>query len=299
MQQLFEFSPEIIIAKEHLKPILALESTLITHGLPHPYNLDIAKEVHEIAREQGVAPATIAIMNGKIKIGLTDDELEELVATENKVKATTRDIPYLLNQQITGGTTIAATLFCAARAGIKVFATGGMGGVHHGDSMDISADLIELSRSPLALVCSGAKSILDLPRTVEYLETHGIPVIGYNTNTLPAFYTATSDLKLTHRINSVAEMAGLLKTHWELQMHSGVLIANPIPKVDEIPADEINPVIQAALADANKNKITGKDITPYLLNKVLEVTKGKSLHANLSLIKNNVKVGAELAAALG
>lgn len=298
MQQLFEFSPEVIVAKENQKPILALESTLITHGLPDPHNLQIAKDCHEIARNAGVTPATIALMNGKIKIGLTDDELEQLVAAKDAAKATTRDIPYLLNKKLIGGTTIAATLFCAARADIKVFATGGLGGVHHGDSMDISADLIELSRSPIALVSSGAKSILDLPRTLEYLETYGIPVIGHQTDHLPAFYTANSELKLTHRIDEISELVGLLNTHWELNMQSGVLIANPIPELDEIPATEINPVIEEALAAANNQNITGKDITPYLLNKVFEVTKGKSLHANLSLIKNNVKVGAELAAAI-
>ncbi len=298
MQAYFEYSTEVQDALNNKKPILALESTLITHGLPFPQNLETAQAVEELVRERNVTPATIAIIDGKIKVGLNQDELEKLVQTKTVYKASKRDIPYLLSKGLSAGTTVAATLFCADYAGIRVFATGGIGGVHHGDSFDISADLIELARTPVAVICAGAKAILDLPRTIEFLETYSIPVIGYGTETLPAFYTRETSYKLTSHVNDIPALAKLLKIHWQLGMTTGILIANPINAADEIPADIIDPVITNALKAASERMITGKEVTPFLLGEVAAVTKGKSMAANISLIKNNVRLGADLAAAL-
>lgn len=298
MQSLFEYSEEVAFAKQHNQPILALESTLITHGLPYPHNLEIALEVEEIARKQQVTPATIALMNGKIKIGLSSTELEILIQDKQSIKASRRDIPYVISQKLNAGTTVASTLFCAHKANIKVFATGGIGGVHRGEDQDISADLIELAQSPIAIVCAGAKAILDLPKTLEFLETFSISVIAYQTDTLPAFYSATSAYPLFSRINEVTELAHLLKVHWQLGMTAGVLIANPIPRQDEIAADVIEPAIHAALQLAQQKNIRGKAITPFLLNEIVNVTEGRSLQANKQLIKNNVHLGAQLAKAL-
>lgn len=295
MQQFFEYSDEVSQAILEKKPILALESTLITHGLPHPTNIETGLMLENIARENGVTPATIAIINGKIKIGVTQSELEMLVEDKNVVKASVRDLPFILSKKLSAGTTVASTLFCADYAGIRVFATGGIGGVHRGDDQDVSADLIELSRTPIAVVCAGAKAILDLPKTLEFLETHSIPVVGYRTDFLPAFYTAETEYKLHARVDDVASLAELLKIHWQLGMSSGVLIANPIPATDEIPAEIIEPVIASALEKAGKQRISGKAITPFLLNEVSVVTKGKSLQANINLIMNNVRLGALLA----
>lgn len=298
MHPYFEYSNEVKDAINNKKPVLALESTIITHGMPYPQNLETARDVEAIARTSNVTPATIAIMNGKIKIGLNDDELHALASSKQSLKASKRDIPFILSSGNNAGTTVAATLFCADRAGIRVFATGGIGGVHHGDSMDISADLTELSRTPVAVVCAGAKAILDLPRTLEFLEMCSIPVIGYRTDRLPAFYTASTAYPLTCRADDIAMLAKILKTHWQLGMSSGILITNPIPSQDEIPAALIEPVIEKALQDVVKKQISGKDVTPFLLSEIAAVTKGKSLAANISLIKNNVKLGAELAAVL-
>lgn len=295
MQTLFEFSNEVKNAISERKPILALESTLITHGLPHPHNLETALALEQIARENGVTPATIAIMNGKIKIGLTHEELQTLVKDEHVVKASVRDLPYILSRKLNAGTTVASTLFCADYAGIKVFATGGIGGVHRGEDNDISADLIELAKTPIAVICAGAKAILDIPRTLEYLETHSVPVIGYRTDKLPAFYSTESAYPVQARIDDIASLADLMKTHWRLGLRSGVLITNPIPMSDEIPAEAIEPVIASALNHAKEKNIRGKHITPFLLSEVSTVTKGKSLQANIQLIKNNVRLGAMLA----
>lgn len=295
MRQFFEYSEEVSQAILEKQPILALESTLITHGLPYPTNIETGLMLENIVRENGVTPATIAIINGKIKIGVTQSELEMLVEDKNIVKASVRDLPYILSKKLSAGTTVASTLFCADYAGIRVFATGGIGGVHRGDDQDVSADLIELSRTPIAVVCAGAKAILDLPKTLEFLETHSIPVVGYRTDFLPAFYTAETEYKLHARVDDVASLAELLKIHWQLGMSSGVLIANPIPATDEIPAEIIEPVIASALEKAGKQRISGKAITPFLLNEVSVVTKGKSLQANINLIINNVRLGALLA----
>lgn len=295
MQQFFEYSPEVDQALKLKKPILALESTLITHGLPFPYNLETARSLEQIARDHAVVPATIAILNGKIKIGLTHDELENLVRDKYIIKASTRDLPFVLSQGLSAGTTTAATLYCADSAGIKVFSTGGIGGVHRGDVLDVSADLIELARTPIAVVCSGAKAILDLPKTLEFLETYSIPIIGYRTSTLPAFYTSESAYQLPTRIDNIPALAKYLKTHWQLGMTSSVIIANPIPKEEEISYDVMEPVIIEALRVADEKQITGKEITPFLLSEVTHATEGKSIMANIALLKNNVKLGAMLA----
>lgn len=298
MQQYFEYSAEVEQAMKEKKPILALESTLITHGLPFPQNIEVAKAVEQIARDKGVVPATIAIMKGKIKIGLSLDELNELVHDKNVAKASCRDLPFILSKGQSAGTTVASTLFCAEYAGIRVFATGGIGGVHRGDGQDVSADLIQLARTPIAVVCAGVKAILDLPRTLEFLETYSIPVIGYGTDTLPAFYTSSSIHKLQARVDDMEALARLVKIHWQLGLPSGLLIANPILAQDEIQAETIEPVIVAALKQAEEKQIIGKAITPFLLGEVANATKGKSLEANINLIKNNVRVGAELARAV-
>lgn len=299
MLPFFEYSHEVQQALQNNKPLLALESTLITHGLPYPQNLEIAQSVEQIARDMGVTPATIAMMNGKIKIGLAPFELEALVADKHAVKASTRDIPYVLSRKLNAGTTVAATLYCAHQAGIRVFATGGIGGVHRGENDDISADLTELARTPVAVVCAGAKAILDLPRTLEYLETLCVPVIGYQTEVLPAFYTAATSHKLHTIAKDMTSLADILKTHWQLGMQAGILIANPIPQQDEIPAAEIEPIIANALDQAEAKGMIGKAITPFLLSEVANATRGKSMAANISLIKNNVRVGAELACRVG
>ncbi len=298
MPSFFEYSKEVQTAIQQKKPVLALESTIITHGLPYPHNLEMAHCVEALSREQGAVPATIAIMNGKIKIGLSEDELKQLVHDQSVIKASRRDIPFILNEKSNAGTTVAATLFCAHHAGIKVFATGGIGGVHRGNDEDISADLIELARTPLAIVCAGAKIILDLPKTLEFLETFSIPVIGYRTHMLPAFYTAQTNYRLPTRVDDIKTLANIVSIHWQLGLSSGVLITNPIPLEDEIPANEIEPVINQALEKAHEQLITGKAVTPYLLTELCHATKGQSLKANLSLIKHNVRLGAELACEL-
>lgn len=298
MTQFFDYTPEVAEAIHQKKPVLALESTLITHGLPYPENIETAKAIEALVRDQGVTPATIAVLAGKIKIGLTDDELELLVKDDRVMKASKRDLPYLITEKRNAGTTVAATLFCADAVGIRVFATGGIGGVHRGDASDVSADLIELSRTPMAVVCAGAKAILDLPRTLEYLETHSIPIVGYRTDSLPAFYSSQSTLTLPTRIDDIRGLIQLLNTHWQLGLSSSVLIANPIPTTDEVEASLIEPAIEGALQEAKDRNIQGKDITPFLLNEMATATQGKSLRANISLIKNNVVLAAQLAKGL-
>lgn len=298
MQAFFEYSKEVREAQKNDQPLLALETTVITHGLPFPHNLAIALELEQIARAQQVIPATIALMNGKIKIGLSTAELEQLACDQQAVKASSHDLAFVLTHKLNAGTTVAATLACAHLAGIKLFATGGIGGVHRGDAMDISTDLTELRRTPLALICSGAKAILDIGKTLELLETLGIPVIGYRARTCPAFYTASSAYPLPMSIHEIEDLAKLLHTHWQLQRPEGMLITNPIPKMDEIPAAVIEPVITEALRKAAQKKITGKAITPFLLNAISQITAGKSLQANLSLLRSNVQLATELALAI-
>ena len=279
-------------------PIVALESTIISHGMPFPQNMETALKVEEIVRSNGAIPATIAIINGKLKVGLSKDEIEYLgKAGEKIVKASRRDLPYLISKKVDGATTVASTMIVAHMAGIKIFATGGIGGVHRGaeQSFDISADLQELSKTNVAVVCAGIKSILDLGLTLEYLETHGVPVIGYQTKELPAFYSKKSGFEVDYRLDSSKEIAKFIKTKWQMNLKGGVLVANPIPTAYELDHSLMTKTINAAILEAEKNKIKGKESTPYLLAKVKELTEGKSLDANIQLVYNNAKLAAEIA----
>ena len=274
MAELIEYHPEVKEALKNDAPIVALESTIISHGMPWPQNLATAALVENLLRERGVTPATIALHGGKIKIGLDEELMTELSQNPDIEKASRRDIAYFLSQSITASTTVAATMFSAHHAGIGIFATGGIGGVHPGVSehFDISADLKELAKTPVAVVCAGAKSILDLPKTLEVLETNGVPVIGYQTNEFPAFYSRNSGLALVHRLDSPEEIAELILVQQQLKLQNGLIIANPIPEAAEIPDDDIAPLIQQAYLEAEN--ITGKAITPYLLNKLSELSAG-------------------------
>jgi pseudouridylate synthase len=300
MKNYLELSAEVKEAKEQGKPIVALESTIISHGMPYPQNVKTAREVEQIIRDNGAVPATIAIVDGKIKIGLTDDELEQFGNAQGVAKVSRRDLPYILATKQMGATTVAATMICAELADIHIFVTGGIGGVHRGaeTTMDISADLEELAQTNVAVVCAGAKSILDLGLTMEYLETKGVPVIGYQTDVLPAFYTRTSAYPVNFKADEVSTISSTLKAKWDLKLHGGAVIANPIPEEYAMPENEINSAIESALKEANEQGISGKDTTPFLLGKVKELTGGKSLDANIALVKNNAVLGAKLAVEL-
>ncbi|KZE37220.1 pseudouridine-5-phosphate glycosidase [Bhargavaea cecembensis] len=299
MKQYLEFSKEVQEAIEAGKPIVALESTIISHGMPYPQNVQTAREVEQIVRDGGAVPATMALIDGKIKIGLSDKELEMFGNADNVAKASRRDIGYLLATKQLGATTVAATMICADLAGIRVFVTGGIGGVHRGaeTTMDISADLDELGKTNVAVVCAGAKSILDIGLTLEYLETKGVPVVGYGTDELPAFFTRKSGFPLSISTDSAEEVAGMLKAKWDLGLEGGAVIANPIPEEDELDPAFINGIIENALKEAQENGISGKETTPFLLGKVKELTEGKSLVANIALVKHNAKVGTGIAVA--
>ncbi|MDQ0430578.1 pseudouridine-5'-phosphate glycosidase [Planomicrobium stackebrandtii] len=299
MTSMISYSTEVQQAIEGKKPIVALESTIISHGMPYPQNVETARMVEQIIRDNGAVPATIAIMDGKIKIGLSEEELELLGNSPGVSKVSRRDIGQLIATKKIGATTVAATMICAELAGIRVFATGGIGGVHRGaeTTMDISADLEELSNTGVAVVCAGAKSILDIGLTLEYLETKGVPVIGFQTDEMPAFYTRSSGFDLTFRSDDSAELAKVLKAKWDLGIKGGAVIANPIPAEHALEESFINGIIAQAMAEANDNGISGKEVTPFLLGKVKELTEGKSLVANIELVKHNAKVGAQLAAA--
>lgn len=300
LEKWLEYSQEVIEARKAGKPVVALESTIISHGMPYPQNVETAREVEEIIRENGAVPATIAILDGKIKIGLSNEDLEYLGQSKNVEKASRRDIPFLLSTKKNGATTVAATMICAELAGIEVFVTGGIGGVHREaeTTMDISADLQELAQTNVAVVCAGAKSILDLGLTLEYLETQGVPVVGFGTDTLPAFYTRTSPFNVNFRLDSADEVAEMIKTKWELGLDGGIVLANPIPEENALDESFISKVIDQALAEAKEKQIEGKQVTPFLLGKVKELTDGKSLVANIALVKNNARVGAMIAASL-
>lgn len=297
MKEYITLSEEVRTAKEQGKPIVALESTIISHGMPYPQNVQTAREVEQIIRDNGAVPATIAIIDGKIKIGLSDDELEMFGKSSDVAKASRRDLAYLLATKKLGATTVAATMICAELADIHIFVTGGIGGVHRGaeTTMDISADLEELGQTNVAVICAGAKSILDLGLTMEYLETKGVPVIGYQTDVLPAFYTRKSEFPLNLRADDVESIASTLKVKWDLNLNGGAVIANPIPEEYAMDEEFINGVIETALSEAAERHITGKDVTPFMLGKVKELTAGRSLDANIALVKNNAVVGAKLA----
>lgn len=281
-----------------MSPLLALESTVIAHGLPYPQNLQTARELESIARSHGVEPRTIAILQGQIKIGLNDAELSHLAQAQDVLKLARRDIAIALARQRDGATTVSATMFLAHRAGIRVFATGGIGGVHRAriqPAWDVSADLLELAQTPVAVVCAGAKAILDLPATLEFLETHGVPVFGFQTDEFPAFYSRASGLHVQARVDSPAEAAQMIKAYWEMGNSSGVLVCVPIPEKDEIPRENIEPFVGKALADAQDEQVTGSTVTPFLLRRLADLTQEKSVRANVALLKNNVAVASEIA----
>ena len=301
LNEYLKISPAVQKALDEGRPVLALESTIISHGMPYPQNLETARLCEAEARKHGVEPATVAIIHGKLCAGLTDEELEYLAKAGPKVaKASRRDLPILAARGADGATTVAATMIVAAMAGIRVFATGGIGGVHRGAevTMDISADLEELARTPVAVVCAGAKSILDLGLTLEYLETKGVPVLGYRTETLPAFYTDESDFKVDYRMDSPEEIAAAVTAQRDMGYPGGMLITNPIPHQYAMPKDVIDAAINQALAEAKEQGVKGKATTPFLLARVCELTGGESLKSNIKLVLNNVALGAQIAAAM-
>ncbi|MBR3752769.1 MAG: pseudouridine-5'-phosphate glycosidase [Ruminiclostridium sp.] len=296
-----DIHPEVAQAIAQGKPVVALESTIISHGMPYPQNVETALEVEETVRQNGAVPATIAILGGRLKAGLTREEIEYLGRQGQKVtKTSRRDLAVLLAKGADGATTVATTMMIAAMAGIKVFATGGIGGVHRGaeTTMDISADLQELARTNVTVVCAGAKAILDLKLTLEYLETHGVPVLGYGTEELPAFYTRTSGLKVDYRVDSPEEIARIMQVREDLGLAGGILVTNPIPEEWSMDADAINLVIDQAVAEAEALGVNGKEVTPFLLAKVKEITGGDSLEANIRLVLNNAALAARVAGAL-
>ena len=294
-------SPEIEEAKREHKPIVAMESTIISHGMPYPQNVETALECQRICRENGAVPATCAVIDGQICVGLTDEQIDYLGREgKNVTKASRRDLPLLLALRRDGATTVAATMIAAASAGIRVFATGGIGGVHRGaeTTMDISADLEELAHTPVCVVCAGAKSILDLNLTMEYLETKGVPVIGYGTDELPAFYTRKSGIKVPWRLDDPRVIADAICTAEEIGYEGGMLVVNPIPEEYSMDADAINKAIDEAISEANRLGIKGKETTPFLLAKIKDITGGSSLAANIQLVYNNVRLAAKIAASI-
>lgn len=300
MRQYLRKSPEVAAALAAGEPVVALESTIISHGMPYPENVATALRVEEAVRTAGAVPATIAILDGQLCAGLSHDQITLLGKQGTAViKASRRDIPFLLAKKQLGATTVAATMIIAAQAGIEIFATGGIGGVHRGagDNFDISADLQELARTNVAVVCAGVKSILDLPLTLEYLETYGVPVIGYQTQEFPAFYTRQSGLGVDYTLHTPAEVGEVLNAKWNAGLAGGAVIANPVPEAHSMDAAYLNGIIEQALAAAARDQIKGKAVTPYLLSKVKELTEGKSLVSNIELVLNNARLAAEIAVA--
>ena len=295
-----QISPEVQHAIDHKLPIVALESTIISHGMPWPQNVVTAKLVEEVVRKNGAVPATIAIRDGKCLIGLSETDLEYFGKTQNVLKVSLRDMPYVISNQLPGATTVAATMRIASLAGIKIFATGGIGGVHRGasETMDISADLTEMGQTNVAIIAAGVKSILDIGMTLEYMETIGIPVVTYGQDEFPSFYSSKSGFQSPLRLDSPEAIAKLLIVKWDLNLKGSVLIANPIPSQFEMEQEAIENHILAALAEASKLKITGKKVTPFLLKYIADHTQGESLEANIELIKNNAKMAARIAVAL-
>lgn len=300
MHQFLMFSPEVAAARAAGKPVVALESTIISHGMPYPQNVTTAKEVEQIIRDAGAVPATIAIIDGKICIGLSEEQLELLGNSPDAMKVSRRDLPYVLSTRKLGATTVAATMICAALAGIRVFVTGGIGGVHRGaeTSFDISADLQELAQTSVAVVCAGVKSILDIGLTLEYLETHGVPVISVGQPGFPAFFTRESGYKADFQLDTALEQAAFINTKWQLGLRGGVVVSNPVPEMFAMPKAEIDDITEQALDEADKGGVTGKAVTPFLLNRIKQLTEGRSLMTNIALVKHNALVGAKLAAAM-
>ncbi len=301
LNQYLDVAPEVAEAIKAGKPVVALESTIISHGMPYPQNVETALNVEKIIRDNGAIPATTAIINGRLKAGLSSDEIEYLGKKGLEVtKVSRRDIPVIVARKMDGASTVATTMIIAAMAGIKIFATGGVGGVHRGaqQTFDISADLDELSQTPVTVVCAGAKAILDLPLTLEYLETKGVTVLGYQTEELPAFYTRKSGLKVDYRVDSPKELAATIKAKHDLGMKGGLLVTNPIPEEYSMDSEVINKAINEAIEEAKANHIHGKETTPFLLAKVKDITGGDSLDSNIQLVYNNAKLAAETAVEL-
>lgn len=297
LEKYLNVHPEVKKGLAEGLPVVALESTIISHGMPYPKNIEMAKTVSRIIRENGAIPATIAIINGVLKVGLTTEEIEFLGTNKNILKASRRDLPFIISKKLNGATTVATTMILANLAGVKVFATGGIGGVHRGaqETFDISADLQELANTNVAVICAGAKSILDIGLTLEYLETNGVPVVGFETEEFPAFYTRKSGFGVDYKVESSLEVASALKAKWDLNLKGGMVIGNPIPKEFEMDYDTINNAIESALKEAEEKNIAGKKVTPFLLDRVKTITEGKSLDANIELVYNNAKVAAQIA----
>lgn len=295
-----KISPEVAQAIKEGKPVVALESTIISHGMPWPKNVETANRVEEEVRKHGAIPATIAIRDGKCLVGLDEGSLDFLGKEKNVWKVSLRDMPFVLSKQLPGATTVAATMRIASMAGIKIFATGGIGGVHRGaeTSMDISADLTEMAQTNVAVISAGVKSILDIGLTLEYLETKGIPVVTFGQDEFPSFYSNKSNFKSPLRSDSIQEIAAMLKIKWDIGLAGSVLIANPVPGDEQVSPDVIEQYIQQALTDADKHTIRGKEITPFLLKHIADHTKGESLEANIALVLNNARLGAGIAKAL-
>lgn len=293
-------APEIVEALAQNQAVVALESTLITHGFPYPDNVETALAMEATIREMGAVPATIAVLGGTITVGVSEDEIQRLGSLPNGSirKCSRRDLPIAVGLQEDAATTVAGTMIVAHMAGIKVFATGGIGGVHRGHPQDVSADLLELGQTPVAVVCAGAKSILDLPLTMEVLETQGVPVIGMGTDTLPAFYSRSTDLPVGVRVDTADEAAQIIHASHQLEMNNGLLITVPVPAADELPRDIAEAAIEQATREADEQGVAGKDITPFVLARVAELTEGQSMVANKSLLKNNALTGAQIAVAL-
>ena len=301
MNELIKLSPKVEVALKAGKPVIALESTIISHGMPYPQNVETALRCEAVARENGAEPATVAVIGGRLCAGLTEEEIDYLGREGHKVtKASRRDLPALVAEKKDGATTVAATMIIAAMAGIPVFATGGIGGVHRGaeTTMDISADLEELAHTPVAVVCAGAKAILDLGLTLEYLETKGVPVLGYGTKELPAFYTRQSGFSVDYRVDSPEEIARFVQAQRAMAYPGGLLVTNPIPEQYAMPLEEINAAIDQAIAESKAQGVKGKETTPFLLARVSELTGGESLASNIQLVLNNVRLGAQVAVAL-
>lgn len=296
MAQLF-YSDEVQLALRNETPIVALESTIISHGMPFPQNLEVAKEVEETVRFHGATPATIAVINGQFHVGLSEKSLNDFALLNDVLKCSRRDLPLAISQKLNGATTVAATMIIADMAGIRIFATGGIGGVHRNaeNTFDVSADLIELSKTNVAVVSAGAKAILDLPKTLEYLETFGVPVIGFQTQDFPAFYSRSSGLKTPLTLQNPDEIAAFLKAKWSSNLSGGVVVANPIPSEFELNRTEIEDCILQALKDAELNCVAGKDLTPFLLKKLNAITEGRSQIANKELVLNNAALAAKIA----
>jgi len=294
----FRYTPDVLISKQQKVPLVALESTVLTHGLPYPQNLQLARDMEAQVRAHGATPATIAVLEGVIHVGLSDEQLESLVRAEGLRKISGRDFGPAIAKKESGGTTVAGTLIAAHAAGIRVFATGGIGGVHRGAADDVSADLPQLARRPLIVVCAGAKAILDLPATLEMLETLGVPVVGYRTGEFPAFYSQSSGLPVSARADTPEEVAEIALAHWGLGLDSAILVAVSPPGESALPAGDMEQVIEQALLEAQEKKIRGQAVTPFLLARVSELTGQSSLKANLALLLNNARVAAEIAVAL-